>query len=292
MYEYASIVIPLTPRLKAYIGLTGCFLHKSSRENEYLYILYDFDANAILYEPIPNRQAKTLVDAWTRIHKKVSQHGHPTKHYVLDNEISEEFKAALVKYSKTFELIPLNIHCHNAAEQASCTYKNHLLASLATCNPKFPVTEWNRLTPQATLTLNLLCTSRVNPKLSAHAYLFGNFNFSATPLVPPDTKVFVRNKPNNCGSWAYHGAEGWAICPSPKHYHCIRCFMPDTAAEVDADTVKLIPHVILVPSFTDKEAIQQAIADIIYILKKPPKNIIPVDLKGDPIVQAFAQIAT
>eukprot|EP00957_Ditylum_brightwellii_P196956 15005491-Ditylum_brightwellii.AAC.1 len=112
------------------------------------------------------------------------------------------------------------------------------------------------------------CThTPLNPKLSVHAYIFGNFNFSATPLAPPGTKVVVCKKPNHHGSWAYYGVKGWAIGPSPKHYCCVRCFMPDTAAEVNADTVKLIPHVIPVPSFTDKEAIQQAIADIIYTLK-------------------------
>eukprot|EP00957_Ditylum_brightwellii_P174208 13262818-Ditylum_brightwellii.AAC.1 len=33
--EYAFIIIPLTPKLKAYINLTGCFPHKSSRGNEF-----------------------------------------------------------------------------------------------------------------------------------------------------------------------------------------------------------------------------------------------------------------
>eukprot|EP00957_Ditylum_brightwellii_P199647 15219749-Ditylum_brightwellii.AAC.1 len=34
-YEYTFIVIPLTPKLKAYIDLTGCFPHKSSSGNSY-----------------------------------------------------------------------------------------------------------------------------------------------------------------------------------------------------------------------------------------------------------------
>eukprot|EP00957_Ditylum_brightwellii_P197642 15057328-Ditylum_brightwellii.AAC.2 len=91
-YEYASIVLPLTPKLKAFLDITGHFPNKSLQGNKYLYVMYNFDANEILSKPIPNRQAKTLVDAWTNLHTAVSQHGHPTKHFVLDNKISEEFK--------------------------------------------------------------------------------------------------------------------------------------------------------------------------------------------------------
>eukprot|EP00957_Ditylum_brightwellii_P190815 14526574-Ditylum_brightwellii.AAC.1 len=61
--------------------------------------------------------------------------------------------------------------------------------------------------------------------------------------------------------------------------------MPDTAAEIDADTVKLIPHTTPIPSFSDENAIKQAIGDIIHILKKPEKKNIPTVMKEDPIVQ-------
>eukprot|EP00957_Ditylum_brightwellii_P044038 3341905-Ditylum_brightwellii.AAC.1 len=82
------------------------------------------------------------------------------------------------------------------------------------------------------------------------------------PLAPPETKVIVHNKATRHGSWAYHKAEGWSIAPSIEHYQCITCFMPDMAAEVDADSIKLVPHTIPIPKYGDKEAIQQAIADI------------------------------
>ena len=140
-YHYASKIIPF--KEKSYLDLTGRFPHKSSRGFEYLYVLYDFDSNAIEALPIKNRQAKTLVEAWTILHTRISQHGHPTKHFVLDNKINAEFKAALKKYCNTFELTPPNIHQHNVAERAICTYKNHLLAGLATCDPNFPVSEWD-----------------------------------------------------------------------------------------------------------------------------------------------------
>jgi hypothetical protein len=63
--------------------------------------------------------------------------------YILDNEASAELKAALAKYDLTYQLVPPHLHCCNAAERAIWTYKNHLLASLATCDPAFPVAEWD-----------------------------------------------------------------------------------------------------------------------------------------------------
>jgi hypothetical protein len=280
-YEYASVVLPLDPKLKTYLDLTGRFPHRSSRGNEYIYVLYDFDANAILAKAIPNRQAKTLVNAWEELHAQISQHGHPTKHFVLDNEISAEFRTALTKYSKTFELTPANIHRRNAAERAIRTYKNHLLAGLATCDPDFPINEWDRLIPQSVLTLNLLRNSRVNPKLSSYAYLFGNFDFNQTPLAPLGTKAVVHKKASVRDSWAYHGVEGWTIGPSTEHYRCIKCFMPETRAEIDPDTIKLIQCKIPIPTFTDKEVIAQAILDIVHLLQKPSNHNIPAFMKGD-----------
>ena len=51
---------------KAYTDLTGRFPFQSSRGNNYLFILYDYDANAILAEPIKNRNASTIVAAWKK----------------------------------------------------------------------------------------------------------------------------------------------------------------------------------------------------------------------------------
>ena len=78
-YEYASTLLPLTSKEKTYTDLTGHFRHKSSHGNEYLFVTYDFDSNAILVEAMKNRQAKTIVKAWNKLHKQSTKHGHLTK---------------------------------------------------------------------------------------------------------------------------------------------------------------------------------------------------------------------
>ena len=61
--------------------------------------------------------------------------------YILDNEISKEFKQALYKKDINYQLVPPYIHIANAAERAIQTFKDHFLAGLTLCNFKFPLRE-------------------------------------------------------------------------------------------------------------------------------------------------------
>ena len=81
-----------------------------------------------------------------------------------------------------------------AAERAIQTFKNYLSAGLASCNPKFALREWNKTIPQYVLALNLLHNTRMNPKIAAYTYLFGNFDFNKSPLTPPGTCISTRKK--------------------------------------------------------------------------------------------------
>ena len=87
------------------------------------------------------------------------------------------------------------MHRANAAERCIQTFKDHLLSGLATCNPEFPINEWDRLLPQCEMSLNLLRSARCNSNLSAYTYLEGIHNFNKVPLAPPGTKVIIHKKP-------------------------------------------------------------------------------------------------
>ena len=56
----------------------------------------------------------------------------------------------------TWQLATPHQHRTNSAERAIHTFKNHLIAGLATVHPEFPILEWDRLIEQAEITLNLL----------------------------------------------------------------------------------------------------------------------------------------
>ena len=103
-YEYASIILPFHARTTSYVDLAERFHNRSSRGNEYIYVLYDYDSNTILAQPVKNRHAKTLTTAWETLHNKQTNHLHQTKHYIMENEVSQELKLALKEYNKTYDL--------------------------------------------------------------------------------------------------------------------------------------------------------------------------------------------
>ena len=163
----------------------------------------------------------------------------------------------------------------NAAERAIKKFKHHFLAGLATADPNYPSSEWDRLLIQVVLTQNLLRNARVNPKLSSHAFLHGNFNFAATPLAPPGTKTVVHIKPKERNSWGYHCKDAWYIRPSPEHYRCVRCYIPTTHAEVDSDTVQFFPHSVPMPETSTTDFLKQAVQDILTLLHNKQECRIP-----------------
>ena len=151
--------------------LHACCVLPIPRPNNYFFVCYNYDSNAILVHPIKTREVESIIEAWGKCHSRLTGNGHITKRYVLDNECSAKFKDTLQHHEIDFEVVPPHQHRRNAAERAIRTFKNHFLAGLATTHSDFPISEWDRLLPQAIITLNLLRNSRVNPKLSAYSYL-------------------------------------------------------------------------------------------------------------------------
>ena len=152
----------------------------------------DHDSNSILVIALKNKTGAEIKRGWTSIHERLSRGGNKPKMYILDNEASADLKKGLKKYGLEYQLVSPHVHRRNAAERAIRAFKNHFFAFLATYDPDFPVSEWDRLLFQAELTLNVLRSSRVNPKL---------YDFNKTPLAPPGTKVIVHLKPDQrCNS--------------------------------------------------------------------------------------------
>jgi hypothetical protein len=101
----------------------------------------------------------------------------------LDNEASLALRNYLTTQGITYQLAPPHIHRRNNAERGIQTFKNHFIAGLCSVDPNFPLKLWDRLLPQATITLNLLRKTRIIPRMSAYAQLSVN----RTPLAPPGT---------------------------------------------------------------------------------------------------------
>jgi len=99
-------------------------------------------------------------------------------------------------------------HQLNPAERAIQTWKNHFISNLHGCDRGFPAYQWCQLIKQCEMTLNMLCQSRINPKLSTYSQLFGIFDYNQTPLAPLGTKAFVHEHANQRPSHADHEKVG------------------------------------------------------------------------------------
>ena len=202
-----------------------------------------------------------------KLHQKLKNRGNEPNIYILDNEVSSDLKLAMTDECVDWQLATPYLHRTNAAERAIFTFKNHFLAGLATTHPDLPISEWDRLLQQAVITLALLRNSRVNSKLSAHAYLLSPYNFTACPMAPPGTLVAVHIKPGKRRSWDPHCRRGWCVGPALHHYRNFRCYFPDTKSGVVSDTVDLFANNALIPTISHEEYIQQSLGDILAVLQ-------------------------
>jgi hypothetical protein len=75
-------------------------------------------------------------------------------------------------------------HRQNLAEQAIQTFKSHFLAILAGVDPMFPMKLWDRLVPQAVLTLNLLRQAKEDLKMSStYEFVHGKMDYNKMLLA-------------------------------------------------------------------------------------------------------------
>jgi hypothetical protein len=153
-----------------YTDLTGKFPVRSSKGNSYLMLCYIYDCNYIKIVPMKSRSASEWVRAYESIHQELIFKGFKPKLQTLDNEASTDLKNLFTVNSIAYQLVPPHCHQRNAAERAIRTFKKHFVAVLSSVDPSFPMHLWERLLPQAEITLNLLRTSRLHPQLSAAAH--------------------------------------------------------------------------------------------------------------------------
>jgi hypothetical protein len=270
--------------------LTGRFPVTASTGNKYIFLLYDYDSNAIIIEPIRNRSNKEILRAYNKLHQYLIERGCRPLLQRLDNEASTALKRAIRDKDIDFQLVPPHMHRRLAAERAIQTFKNHLVAILCGTHPDFPLRLWDRLLPQAQLTLNLLRQSRINPRLSAQAFLNGPFDFNRTPLAPLGTKTLVHEKPKQRGTWASHGVEGWYINHAPEHYRCYEIYITATGGTRFADTVEFFPTHCPMPATSSADVAISAAQDLIQALQHP-QPAAPFAPVGDTQLAALRTLA-
>ena len=260
------------PTGRIFADQTGKFVCASRKGNKYIFILYDYDSNTISAEPISSRIKSHLAAAYRKIISRLTERGFKPKLAKMDNEISDEVRSLLTSEDIDYELTPVGLHRRNLAERAIQTFKNHFIAGLCSTHPDFPLNLWDELLPQCTLTLNLLRQSRLNPQLSAHAHVYGPFNYARTPIAPPGMKILVHERSTDRGSYDVHAITGWYLGPSLKHYRCHKVWIPQTSSTRIADQVTWLPHNIPMPTATTQDLIIASAKDLTAALQLHTTN--------------------
>jgi hypothetical protein len=230
-----------------YTDQTGRFPVVSSKGNKNIMVLYDYDSNAILAQPIKNCTAPELLKAFQCMEQELVARGLKPKLMKLDNEASKLLKNYLYQQDITFQLVPPYSHIRNSAERAIRSFKDHLIAGLCSTDKYFPMHLWDRILPQVVMTLNMLRISRLNPKPSAATHIFGQHDYNRAPLAPPGTRIIAHETPGKIKTWAPHGQDGWYIGPALEHYRCYTVYITKTRSSRVVETVEFFPHQLKVP---------------------------------------------
>jgi hypothetical protein len=136
-------------------------------------VLYEYDRNSIMAEPIKNNKTGELLRSFQVMEQKLTSRVLKSKLMTLDNEASTLLKDYLHDQDINYQLVPPYCHQRNTAERSIRSFKDHLIAGLCSTDKAFPMHMWDRLLPQTILTLNMLRTSRINLKISAATHLDG-----------------------------------------------------------------------------------------------------------------------
>jgi hypothetical protein len=101
---------------------TGCFPITSSHGNKYIMVLYDYDSNVILAEPLKSRSELKMVQGYSKLHGPLTEHGLKPILQKLDNEAPSGLKIFMNQQHVNYQLVPPHIHRCNAAKCAISSF--------------------------------------------------------------------------------------------------------------------------------------------------------------------------
>jgi hypothetical protein len=274
-----------------YMDLTGKFPVRSSKGNSYAMVCYVYDCNYIKFIRMKSRSASEWVKAYDTIHQELTVKGFKPKLQTLDNEASAALKNFFTANEVEYQLVPPHCHRRNATERAIRTFKEHFVAGLSSVDPTFPLHLWDRLLPQAEITLNLLRTSRLHPQVFAAAHFHGLVDYNKTSFAPPGCKIIAHNKPVKRRTWSPHGQHGYSLGPAMHHYRCQNVYISSKASERIVDTLEFFPHNYQMPQSSSTDILIMDAKDMMDALQHPHPEV-PFAHVGDDTISALAELAT
>ena len=117
---------------------------------------------------IKNLKDNTIIKAIEELFNNLTAKSHKPTINVTVNQATKLIKAFLKIQNCRWKCVePIN-HRVNAVERAVQTYKHHVIGRLCSINSKWLLQLRDQLAEQAMITLNIICTSRINPTKSTY----------------------------------------------------------------------------------------------------------------------------
>jgi hypothetical protein len=273
-----------------YTDLTGKFPVRSSKENSYVMVCYIYDCNYLKIIPMKSRSASEWFKSYDIVHQELTVKGFKPKLQTLYNEASAALKNLFTEHDTAYQLVPPHCHRRNADERAIRTFKEHFVAGLSSADPSFPLHLWDRLLPQAEITLNLLRTSRLHPQLSAAAHFHGLVEYNKRAFARPGCKIIAHEKTGKRQTWAPHGQHGYSLGPAMHHYRCQNVYISTTASECIVDTLEFFPDNYQMPQLSSTDRLLMAAKDMTDALQNPHTEV-PFASVGDDTIAALTDLA-
>jgi hypothetical protein len=164
------------------------------------------------------------------------------------------------------------------------TFKAHFISILASINNKFPLLLWCHLLEPTELTLNLLCQSRVAPKILAFAHVHGTRNYIQKLFAPIGCVVQTHVKPNDRLSWDTRSEPGFNLGTSMEHHQCFRVYVTRTRATRISDTIVFKHQYITSPMISPESHVVAAAQQLVTALQ----GNIPA---GNKMVEALTKVS-
>ncbi len=201
-----------------YHDLMGLFPFMSLDGSVCFFLLYHFELNCILANPIMGLDNTTIFNAYEKQLDALTKRGFTRKLKVMDNQATNYIKHFLNENKCKLQLVEPHNHRIDAAEQAIQSFKDVFIVGLATTDSNFPLQLWDKLTPQVQNTLNMMRDSHVNPAILANEALNGLYSWNRYPLAPLGCKAMIYTDGDTRGSWASGGVGGrWLVSlPIPR----------------------------------------------------------------------------
>ena len=120
---------------------------------------------------------------------------------------------------------------------------------------KIPFQLWCQILPHAEHQLNLLQKSRVVPKISAFAHMYGKHDYETQPFAPLVCGVEIHVMPSVRETWKSHTKTGYYLGTSWEHYRCHKVWIQETKSTQVVQTVFFKRKYLTQPTITAPDAL-------------------------------------